>query len=202
MKKQMNQAELIKRMTDKELLFNLYFSQGILVVIAIVSSFFLFDSFYNWFHQLKWDPVSLFLLGLLPALAIVLVDLVLMKLLPESYYDDGGINVRIFKNRGIAQIFMITLFVALSEEMLFRGVIQHEFGYLIASVLFALIHFRYLGKPVLLISILSISFFIGYLYEITENLAITITAHFFVDFILALIIKFKWGDLYGVEETS
>lgn len=189
----MNQAEIIKKMTDKELLLNLYFSQGLMIVLAILSSFFLFDSMNEWFQQVQWNPAYFIWYGLLPALIIVSIDLILMKLLPESYYDDGGVNERIFQHRSFLQILYITLLIAISEEMLFRGVIQYEFGYFIASLLFALIHFRYLHKPVLLISIVLISFFIGYMYELTGNLAITIIAHFFVDFILALMIKYKRG---------
>src|SRR5699024_11474282 len=59
-------------------------------------------------------------------------------------------------------------------ELLFRGVLQTTFGYIPASVIFALVHVRYLSKPVLLISVLLISFFIGYLFEVTGNLYVTI----------------------------
>lgn len=89
------------------------------------------------------------------------------------------------------------MLVAIAEELLFRGVIQTTFGYLISSTLFALIHFRYLKKPVLLISVLFVSFYIGYIFILTENLLVTITAHFVVDFTLGLVIRFqKRGAIY------
>ncbi|MRG86438.1 CPBP family intramembrane glutamic endopeptidase [Salinibacillus xinjiangensis] len=202
MKKQLNQAELIKKITDKDLLLNLYFSQGIILFLAFVSSYFLFRDFGQWLEQLHWHPEEIFTYGVLPALLIVSIDLLLMRLLPKAYYDDGGINERIFQNQGLLHILFITFLVALSEEMLFRGVIQHEFGYIIASVTFALIHFRYLTKPVLFVSILFISFLIGYMYEMTQNLFVTIVAHFLVDFLLALFIKVKWGMNHGHTETE
>src|SRR5690625_1741473 len=114
-----------------------------------------------------------------------------MVILPKKYFDDGGINERIFKNQSIFNIFIIALIVAVSEELLFRGLIQTIFGYFIASTLFALVHVRYLRKPVLLISVLLISFYLGYLYEITNNLFVTIFAHFIVDFLLGVIIRYN-----------
>ncbi|MBB6452173.1 hypothetical protein HNQ94_000618 [Salirhabdus euzebyi] len=205
MRKQSRQAELIKRLTDKELLFQLYLSQGFILLLALGSSYFLFDSFTDWKTLYFWDINQLIYFAIIPAVIIVIIDLVLMKYVPKKHYDDGGINERIFTNRSFIQIFIITSLVAISEEMLFRGVIHHTFGYLIGSLSFALVHFRYLFKPVLLISILFISFLIGYMYELTNNLLVTTVSHFLVDFLLALFIKFKWGgqgvNTYG-EKTE
>lgn len=92
----------------------------------------------------------------------------------------------------------MTLLVAIAEELLFRGVLQTSFGYFIASGLFVLVHFRYLKKPILFLSIIVVSFYIGYIFVLTENLVVTITTHFVVDFILGLVIRFrKRGATYG-----
>ncbi|WP_404453206.1 type II CAAX prenyl endopeptidase Rce1 family protein [Oceanobacillus kapialis] len=50
-------------------------------------------------------------------------------------------------------------------------------------------------KPVLFISVLLVSFYIGYLFEQTGNLIVTITAHFIVDFLLGLTIRFYKGGM-------
>src|SRR5699024_10988980 len=93
---------------------------------------------------------------------------------------------------------MIALIVSISEELLFRGVIRTVFGYVFASSVFALIHIRYLRQPVLLISIIFVSFYIGYLFEIIGNLLVTMTTHFIVDFLLGVIIGYvTCGDSYG-----
>ncbi|WP_338079283.1 type II CAAX endopeptidase family protein [Aquibacillus halophilus] len=185
------QIDLIHSLSDYQLKQQLLLSQFILFTLSLIASLFLFDSFKDWLDLFKWQPTQFILYGVLPGIIVILIDLFLMYNLPKKLYDDGGINEKIFKNRTVTEIFIISLVVAISEEMLFRGVIHTIFGYFFASILFALVHIRYLSKPVLLISILLLSFYLGYMYEITNNLFVTIIAHFIIDFFLALIIRFK-----------
>ncbi|TRM12597.1 CPBP family intramembrane metalloprotease [Lentibacillus cibarius] len=190
------QSELIKQLSDKELLIQLFFTQLLLLGTSIVLSLLFFDKMVMWIDLFRIDINEIIYYGILTGCVIVFADLLLMYVFPKKYYDDGGINERIFKNRSVAGIFLIALSVAISEELLFRGVIQTVFGYITASCLFALIHVRYLKKPVLFISVLIVSFYIGYIFVITENLAVTIMAHFTVDFILGMIIRFQnWGGV-------
>ncbi|RYG73631.1 CPBP family intramembrane metalloprotease [Lentibacillus lipolyticus] len=184
------QSELIKQMSDRELLKQLLYTQLLLIGISIVLSFLFFDNINTWIHLFQTDADDIYY-GLLSGCLIVIVDLLLMFLFPKKYYDDGGVNERIFKKRSVPGIFCIAMAVAISEEVLFRGIIQTTFGYTAASCLFALIHVRYLRKPVLFISVLLVSFYIGYIFVITENLAAVIIAHFTVDFVLGLIIRFQ-----------
>lgn len=187
----MKQSEIMKQLSDKELKQQLLLSQLFIAATAIILSFFLFDSVSDWLLYFNWDIEEIFMYGVLPGITIVVFDLVIIRLFPKEAYDDGGINERIFRNQSVIYIFSISLLVAVSEELLFRGVIQTVFGYFSASILFALVHIRYLKKPVLFISVLLTSFFIGYLFMATENLVVTITAHFLVDFLLGLMIRFK-----------
>lgn len=187
----MKQSEMIKLMSDEELKKQLLLSQLIFAVLAITLSIFLFENIGEWLLYLNWDIQEIIYYGVIPGLIIVFIDILLMLTLPKRFYDDGGINERVFKNQSIGYIFILSLVVAISEELLFRGVIQTTFGYVFASFIFALIHFRYLKKPVLLISVLFVSFYIGYMFEITGNLLVTITAHFTVDFVLGLLIRFR-----------
>ncbi|GIP61752.1 hypothetical protein J32TS6_03070 [Virgibacillus pantothenticus] len=152
----------------------------------------MFDSFLEQWQQLfHWNSKDIIFYGILPGFIIVSIDLLLTYTLPAKYYDDDGINEKLFANQPIWFIISISFLVAVTEEMLFRGVIQSTYGYWVASILFALIHFRYLKKPVLLVSILLVSFYLGYLFHITNNLAVTITAHFIVDVLLGFFIRFK-----------
>jgi len=187
----MKQNELIKQMTDKELKKQVILSQLIFITIGIILSIFLFEEMSDWLLYFNWNPKEIFYYGAISGLIIVGIDLIIMYIFPERYYDDGGINEKLFKNLSIADIFCVTLIIAVSEEILFRGLVQTTFGYVFASVLFALMHIRYLKKPVLLISVLLISFYIGYLFELTGNLYVTITSHFTVDFLLGLFIRFQ-----------
>ena len=109
----------------------------------------------------------------------------------QKHFDDGGINEKLFRNQSVGSIFFIALTVAICEELLFRGVIQTTFGYLFASSLFVVLHTRYLKKPVLLGLLIVTSFLIGFIFEVTSNLLVTITFHFVVDFVLGLYIKFS-----------
>src|SRR5699024_3011995 len=120
-----------------------------------------------------------------------LINIILDKFVPKQFLDDGGINEKLFSNQSVYSIFIIAAVVAISEELLFRGVVQTTYGYLFASLLFAAIHIRYLMKLVLLLGVLGTSFYIVYLYELSYHLNVTITAHSIIDFILGLIIKFK-----------
>ncbi|MFA1820682.1 lysostaphin resistance A-like protein [Virgibacillus oceani] len=187
----MKQSEIIKQLSDEELKQQLFISQGLFLVLAIVLSFFLFQDLNEWLLYFNWEPEKIIFYGIIPGLIIVVIDIILVLALPKHYYDDGGINERVFKGQSVRFVFMLSLIVATAEELLFRGVLQTTFGYIIASTIFALVHFRYLTKPVLLISILFVSFYIGYLFEITGNLLVTITAHFTVDFLLGLLIRFQ-----------
>jgi membrane protease YdiL (CAAX protease family) len=101
------------------------------------------------------------------------------------------LNERIFKNRNILHILIIALFVAFSEELLFRGIIQTKVGLILASIIFAIIHYRYLFNWFLFVNIVVLSFFIGLIFECTDNLAVTISMHFVIDFLLGVYIKFK-----------
>ncbi|WP_217585409.1 CPBP family intramembrane glutamic endopeptidase [Lentibacillus saliphilus] len=188
------QSEIIKQLSDKQLTIQLYMSQGVIFFTAIILSLFLFEDFSRWWTLFDWQLLPIIYYGVGSGLVVVALDIVLMKVFPSRYYDDGGINQRIFQNRSVISIFTIASVVAISEEVLFRGVLQTTLGYVIASTLFALVHIRYLSKPVLFVSILFVSFFIGYIYELTANLWVCIIAHFTVDFLLGLLIRFrKWG---------
>jgi len=187
----MKQRELIKQMSDRDIQTSLLLSQLLLLSLAIILSMILFDHFAKWLTLFSLNMNDIIYYGLIPGIIIVIVDIIIMHTVPKKYYDDGGINERVFKNRSILSICMIALIVSISEELLFRGVIQTVFGYVFASSVFALIHIRYLRKPVLLISIIFVSFYIGYLFEITGNLLVTMTTHFIVDFLLGVIIRYQ-----------
>lgn len=191
----MKQSEIAKQLTDQELRKAVVFSQILLLLLSVILSFILFERFADWKNLFTVNLKEIVYFGIVPGIVIVLIDLIMISSLPNSYYDDGGINIRIFTNTSLPKIFLITLLVAVSEELLFRGVLQTTFGYLIASITFALVHVRYLRKPILLISVLLVSFVIGYIYIITGSLVVTITTHFLIDFLLGLLIRYKiWGD--------
>jgi membrane protease YdiL (CAAX protease family) len=185
------QSEQIQMMSDREVLIHLYLTQLLLIVISVIIAFFLFD-FSTLRRIWQFDAATVFTYGGGSALLVLAVDFLAMRYLPNQWYDDGGINEKIFQNRSIPHIFFLCLLIAFSEEWLFRGVIQTHFGLFIASTVFALLHIRYLEKWFLFIMVVLLSFFLGSIYEWTNSLWVTIFAHFLIDFILAVDIRLDY----------
>ncbi|MBA4537333.1 CPBP family intramembrane metalloprotease [Bacillus aquiflavi] len=185
------QLDLIKQLSEKELLFHLYATQILLLAVSFFLCMILFGNFSAFFSIFVWDDPQILYIGGGAGLAVVIIDIVLMRLLPSDYYDDGGLNKKVFQNRATIHIAFIAVIVAFSEEILFRGMIQTHFGLVAASLIFAGVHFRYLFNWFLFVNITVLSFFIGLIYEWTENLLVTIFMHFIIDFLLGLLIKIK-----------
>ncbi|AOH55553.1 hypothetical protein ABE28_014435 [Peribacillus muralis] len=185
------QAELIKQLTDKQLLHNLFLTQIILLMLALFLGIILFEDRSAFFELFMFDDLSILLIGVPAGVLVVVLDIILMKVTPPSYQDDGGINERIFGNLPYSMIFVVASVVAISEELLFRGVLQTHFGLLWTSIIFAAVHYRYLFNWFLFLNVLVLSFFIGFLFEWTDNIIVTIMAHFVIDFILGVLIREK-----------
>lgn len=184
-------SDIVKELTDRELLFHLYLTQLLLLVISLILGFLLFDSFSDFTALFNWADINIIMIGGTAGIIVVLIDLALMRVLPSSYYDDGGLNNKIFRSPSLFQIAFITLLVAFSEEILFRGVIQTNFGLIVSSIIFALVHYRYLFNWFLFLNVVLLSFLIGFVYYFTENLVVTILMHFIIDFLLGMSIKYR-----------
>ncbi len=184
-------SELVKGLSDKELLMHLYLTQILLLTISFLLGIILFDRISDISTLFKWKDSRVLTIGAAAGLAVVAADLTLMRFLPSSLYDDGGLNERIFRNRSIPHIAVIAALVAFSEELLFRGVIQTHFGLIMSSIIFALVHYRYLFNWFLFFNITFLSFVIGYIYYSTGNLAVTVMMHFVIDFLLGVSISLK-----------
>ncbi|ADU94627.1 CPBP family intramembrane glutamic endopeptidase [Geobacillus sp. Y412MC52] len=182
------QSEQIQHMTDREVLFHLYVTQGLLLLAAGGCSLFLFD-WAEWRRLWRFDLTDVLLYGAGGAALVLAVDFLAMRYLPDDWHDDGGVNEKIFRGRSIPHLFFLCALIAVTEEWLFRGVVQTHWGLGAASVVFALLHVRYLEKWFLFLMVMLVSLFLGMLYEQTGSLWVTITAHFLIDFVLALHIR-------------
>lgn len=200
--KMKKQADLISQMTGKELLVHLYITQMIVLFIAVIAGTFLFENF--------WDRTLFFrfeagwvLFGAANGVAAVLIDLFFMNILPGKYYDDGGINTKLFSEMSYWKIAVVAFIVAFSEELLFRGIFQTVFGLIIASIIFALIHVRYWRHWYLIVNMMLLSFWIGLIYEWSgHQLVPVMTMHFTIDFLLGVYIKKKFDQesIKGVND--
>lgn len=193
-----NYADMIKEISTKQLLFHLYLTQIILLTISFILGIILFDSLSEFLNLFKWNDYRILVIGGVAGLAVVMLDLILMRILPSSYYDDGGLNERIFRDQNIVHIAFIAAVVAFCEELLFRGIIQTHAGLVVSSIIFAIVHYRYLFNWFLFLNIIILSFFIGYLFLLTGNLLVTIFMHFIIDFLLGILIKNRNNEQEGM----
>lgn len=183
--KQVDPAELSERL----LLVNLYLTQGLALFIGLIVIFF---QKRNLFFVLKLPETWDFLYwGAGLAVAMLLVDVLISKIVPEESMDDGGLNEKLFKGRPVWHIIIIALMVAICEELLFRGAIQHGIGLYWTSVLFAAIHFRYLRHWIPTGWVFLSSYGLGFIYEQTGTLWAPIVCHFLIDLISGLVIKYR-----------
>jgi membrane protease YdiL (CAAX protease family) len=72
------------------------------------------------------------------------------------------------------EIIYVSLFAGLSEELLFRGLLQPFWGVTITSILFGALHFLTLGYFLLATAL---GFYFGAIYLYSENILIPIIAH-------------------------
>lgn len=187
-----DQTELIKSMDVRTLIINLYLTQGIILIIAILLGIILFENLEEFLNLWKLRLNEVLFYGAGSACIILIIDCMLTWFLPRKMVDDGGINEKIFRNISVPHAFIICVIVAFSEEILFRGIIQTHVGYIAASIIFALIHYRYIFKWVLLVAVILVSFFLGWIFYLTNNLMVTFLAHFLIDFTLALLLRFNF----------
>ncbi|ASR47055.1 CPBP family intramembrane metalloprotease [Paenibacillus kribbensis] len=179
----------IHELNDRLLLYNLYLTQGLTLLVGAVWIIFqqrnVLELFAlpNSLHVLWWG------LGL--AAAMLLVDLVLSRVMPEDAMDDGGINQLLFQNRPIWHIICIAAVVSICEELLFRGAIQYSFGPYWTSILFAVIHIRYLRHWIPTGWVFLSSYGLGYIYVETGSLWAPIICHFVIDLISGLALRFR-----------
>jgi len=179
----------IDDLDDRMLLINLYMTQGLTLLIGIIILFFQKRNVISLFYfQESWNFA---IWGGIFALLVILVDLAVSRFVPEDATDDGGVNDKLFRNRPVWHIAVISFIVSVCEELLFRGAIQHAFGPYWTSILFAAIHIRYLRHWIPTGLVFSISYGLGWIYIQTGSLWTPIVAHFIIDLIMGLIIRFR-----------
>jgi uncharacterized protein len=182
----------ISDLNDRSLLLNLYFTQTLSLIIALIITLFQRHRFWTFFSTDGGWKIVYWGIGL--AIAVLLVDFAVGRWVPEEVTDDGGVNKRIFGQRPLWHIACISAVVAVCEEMLFRGAIQASWGAYWTSILFAAIHIRYLRHWLMTGLVFSISYGLGWVYVHTGTLWTPIIAHFTIDFVLGVILKYSKED--------
>lgn len=174
---------------DRMLLINLYATQALTFIIGLIWVLFQHQNLIQLFRLPR--ELAFLLWGIGFAGAVIAVDLLISRFVPEEAADDGGVNDRIFRNRPIWHIAVISFVVAVCEELLFRGAVQHAIGPYWTSIVFATIHVRYLRHWIPTGLVFSISYGLGWIYMESGSIWAPIIAHFLIDFIMGLIIRFR-----------
>ncbi len=179
----------VDELDDRTLLLNLYLTQFVTLVTGLAVIWFQgrhvigLLSYPKGYGPLVW--------GVLFAALVLAADLLLVRWVPDEVTDDGGINEKIFRSRPLWHIAVLSFVVAVCEEVLFRGAIQHAFGPYWTSIVFAAIHVRYLRHWIMTGLVFSISYGLGWIYLHTGTLWTPILAHFVIDFVMGCIIRYR-----------
>ncbi|CAM3968637.1 CPBP family intramembrane metalloprotease [Paenibacillus alkaliterrae] len=179
----------VDELDDRMLLINLYATQAFTFIIGIIWVLFQHQNIIRLFSIPKELAFLWWGIGL--AAAVIAVDLLIARWVPDEANDDGGVNDRIFRSRPVWHIALISFVVAVCEELLFRGAVQQAIGPYWTSIIFAAIHVRYLKHWIPTGLVFSISYGLGWIYIQSGSLWAAIIAHFLIDFIMGLIIRFR-----------
>lgn len=176
-------------LTERLLLINMYITQGLTLIIGLI---WILLQKRNPIHVLNFPESGHFVAWGLGLAAIMLaVDFLLTYVVPEESMDDGGINQLLFGKRPLWHIVLIAAVVSICEELLFRGAVQHSFGPYWTSILFAVIHVRYLRHWIPTGWVFLSSYGLGYIYIHSGSLWAPILCHFFIDLFSGLVIRYR-----------
>ena len=150
--------------------------------------------------QLAGDSVALsVLLGALTAVATVTLGLLAYRVLPLLREIAEELAPRLVDGAGRGSLVLIAIFSGVGEETFFRGAVQQEFGLVVASLVFGLVHVgpdrRYLVWTAW--AVLA-GFLFGVLYEVTGGLLAPILAHSAHNAVVLLVWKRSRKGLGGV----
>ncbi|MEC3533629.1 CPBP family intramembrane metalloprotease, partial [Bacillus thuringiensis] len=120
------QRHNVEDMSPQEIRPNLYITQLIIIGIGCLLAYILFQDVKEVFNLWKWEPVSILIIRGWVAIGIVLLYNDAMRVLPESWVDDGGINDKRFRGLSDLHLNVITFVKVYAEEFLFIGVLQTQ----------------------------------------------------------------------------
>jgi uncharacterized protein len=129
--------------------------------------------------ELLGDSVPLGLvLGAITAILSVSSGLLLYRLVPMLRQIAEELGPRLVEGASNASLILVSLFSGIGEEVFFRGAVQQEFGLLVASALFGIVHVGP-DRRYLLWSAWAVvaGLIFGLLYDFTGGLLAPILAH-------------------------
>ncbi|MBM7645327.1 membrane protease YdiL (CAAX protease family) [Scopulibacillus daqui] len=194
----MTNKTYLDQLSNKEVIKSLYFSQGFILLAGIIFALLFIEDPRLWFESLwKAKLIDIIVYGFGTGFLVVLIEYMIDKVAPKRWFEDDGVNERVFQALSYPHVIFSMAVVAFSEEILFRGLIQYKFGMFIASMIFAFVHWRYIKKPLLLLTVIILGFYLGWLFETTGQLLVPIAAHYTIDAALGIILKWQSSKRRG-----
>lgn len=177
-----------QQLTDKLLLINLYITQGLTLFIGLI---WILLQKRNPIHILNFpDSVHFVYWGLGLAVIMLAVDFLLTHIVPEDSMDDGGSTSYCSANGRCGILWLFQRWLR-CEELLFRGAIQHSLGPYWTSILFAVIHVRYLRHWIPTGWVFLSSYGLGLIYIHSGSLWAPILCHFLIDLFSGMVIRYR-----------
>ena len=179
----------------------LFTSSGILMLVAFVASI-----LSGYPKELGEIGVKPFLIGSFFGVILFVLMMFVGRYLQRhvsSYYDLIVELRALFSNLSWLAIVVISVMAGVSEELLFRGVIQSYlvsvsnpwFGIIISASLFGVMHFY---NRLYIVLTLIVGLFIGWLYHETQSLLLVVVLHSVYD-VLAFASIVKYPHILGLE---
>ncbi|RAS72861.1 CPBP family intramembrane glutamic endopeptidase [Priestia endophytica] len=162
------------------------------ITLLIIFDVLTLDQFLS-FH----NPATLMTMTVTTTIGLILFGILLTILIPSHYIDNQN---KQYQTSSISALLSLFLFGSLFEELLFRGIVQNLLllyieeswtGIFITSLLFLALHVQYFKKPLMLFNILLPSLAFGWVYVKTSNILAPIIAHFFLNFVITILFKYR-----------
>ncbi|MCI3920255.1 CPBP family intramembrane metalloprotease [Paenibacillus sp. TRM 82003] len=190
----------VSKLDDRTLLLNVYLTQALTLLLALALLWIQGRGVADVLALPKgYEP---WLWGALFSLAVLAFDGLISRWVPEEVTDDGGINDMLFRARPLWHIALLSFVVAVCEELLFRGAVQHWIGPYWTSILFAVVHVRYLQHWLMTGLVFSISYGLGWIAIQTGTLWTPIAAHFIIDFVMGAMIRYRGKESREEENVD
>ena len=177
-----------------------YSRKNILVLTVVMEGFALLLAFaLSWYFRISLFPLTDNIyrdisLGTAGALLPIAFFLYAMSRHAEKIASLRSLRNRvrtdikaIFSNTGLPDLVLISLMAGFSEEMLFRGVIQTEFGIFIASIVFGLMHA--ISAAYVIVTIV-MGIYIGAFYYYSGSLLVPVQIHFIYDLAALMYLRY------------
>jgi len=181
-------------MKQKELVLTVITIESLLLLLAFTWAYF---AQINPFHNIKTDFKDIIFAVLCSILLLTVNFLVInvfskyvaiFKYLKEAYNEITPVAA----NVTFPGALIIAIFSGFAEEFLFRGILQIQFGIIIASIIFGMFHIGSKKTVWYGIYAVLIGFYLGWLYYITGNLLVPIIVHCLNNFLALFYMRYYY----------